>query len=191
MRMRMSITINYFHWYEIPFPRLPSSDVRARELIDASARLSMVPLDTAADRMRGWVPRDKTPLNVNYETWSRQYIRAEIDARVAALYGLSVYDYAYILTTFPLLDRKQPALPGDRSVKGKSHSYITRDLALLTYFRLLEIRPPEDIATFYREININIDSQTGEVRKLEERVERAQSIGAIAYVPTGSVPLKS
>ncbi len=29
------------------------------------------------------------------------------------MYGLSVEEYAMVLTGFPLLDRSQPALPGD------------------------------------------------------------------------------
>ena len=43
----------------------------------------------------------------------RAGIRAEIDTIVARLYNLSTTEFAYILTTFPLLDRDQPPLPDD------------------------------------------------------------------------------
>jgi len=187
MRMRMSITINYFHWHEIPFPRLHPEDPRARELIAASARLSMKDTNNMLGTLlQEWLPIGEVSLSPSYELWTRQYIRAEIDARVAALYNLTVYDYAYILATFPLLDRNQPSLLGDQDMSGKPHSYITRDLALLTYFRYMRMKPPDDLVAFFHEIDVNINSQIGELRNLEERVERAHTMGAIAYIPTGS-----
>lgn len=109
--------------------------------------------------------------------WKRAELRAEIDAIVAALYGLSVPEYAYVLTTFPLLDRNQPALPGDCFVtegdeksRGKSEdrgvtwdeteegviellprSFITRDLALLRYMERKQYPIPADLEAFYRD----------------------------------------
>ena len=82
-----------------------------------------------------------------------------IDAVVAELFELTPSEYAYILSTFPLLDRDQPPLPGDHRVrptnKGidrRRQSFITRDLALLTYFDYLagppgrEARPGASVA---------------------------------------------
>ena len=71
----------------------------------------------------------------------RASLRAQIDAIVAGLYGLSLAEFAYILTTFPLLDRDQPPLPGDLFVrwnkqgkpKEEFRSYVTRDTALLAF----------------------------------------------------------
>ena len=63
------------------------------------------------------------------------------------MFELTPAEYAYILSTFPLLDRDQPPLPGDHRVrptnKGidrRRQSFITRDLALLTYFDYLADR---------------------------------------------------
>lgn len=109
--------------------------------------------------------------------WKRGELRAEIDAIVADLYGLSVPEYAYILTTFPLLDRDQPPLPGDAFVtegneksRGTSEergfswdesdegivelvprSFVTRDLALLRYMQRKQYPIPADLETFYRD----------------------------------------
>jgi hypothetical protein len=69
----------------------------------------------------------------------RQFLRARIDALVADAYGLSVQEFAYILSTFPLLDRNQPPLPMRRSDIGRPDaetepkSTVTRDLALLAF----------------------------------------------------------
>jgi hypothetical protein len=66
-------------------------------------------------------------------------LRARIDALVADAYGLSVQEFAYILSTFPLLDRNQPPLPMRRSEIGNPNaetepkSTVTRDLALFAF----------------------------------------------------------
>jgi hypothetical protein len=147
----------------------------------------------------------------------RATLRAEIDAIVADLYGLSVPEYAYVLTAFPLLDRDQPALPGDRFVtdgderskrrgeRGEAwdevegaivefqpRSFVTRDLALLTYMQRKKYPIPQDLHAFYRDV-VGHDPEgplsrfrIGEVRDLEARVLRAKEMGAIAYIPSGS-----
>jgi hypothetical protein len=129
----------------------------------------------------------------------RARLRAEIDVIVAGLYDLSPAEFAYILTTFPLLDRDQPPLPGDFFVRwnkqGKPklepRSYITRDTALLAYFHHRGIVPPDDLAIWYRdEVAVNmIDDEScpfrmGPIRNLKERVAEAHRRGAIAYIPS-------
>ena len=46
-------------------------------------------------------------------------LRAEIDAHVAHLYGLSRDDFSYILDTFPVLKRKEEAAFGEFMSKRK------------------------------------------------------------------------
>src|SRR5262249_10653154 len=109
----------------------------------------------------------------------RAQLRAEIDARVADLYGLSEEDFTYVLSTFPLLDRDQPALPGEPK------SFITRDQALLALFTLRAKEPPADIVTFFAHAGVDIRAPTGTIRDLRERVRVArEELGAVAYVPS-------
>ena len=109
--------------------------------------------------------------------------RAVIDALIADLFELTPADYAYILSTFPLLDRDQPPLPHDYRLrptnKGLDHrpiSFITRDLALLAYLDYLAGRlevkpdparvsricpdgvpePPTDIVAFFAQAGVDI-----------------------------------
>jgi hypothetical protein len=118
----------------------------------------------------------------------RALLRAEIDATVAGLYNLSPAEFG-----------DQPPLPGDFFVRwnkqGKSklepRSYVTRDTALLAYFRHRGIAPPDDLAVWYRdEVAVNmIDDEScpyrmGPIRNLEQRVAEAHRRGAIAYVPS-------
>jgi uncharacterized protein (DUF433 family) len=129
----------------------------------------------------------------------RAVLRAEIDVIVARLYQLAPAEFAYMLTTFALLDRDQPSLPGDGFIrwnkqgrpKEEPRSYVTRDMALLAYFRHLNQAPPVDLAAWYREeVGVNmIDDptcpyRTGPIRALEARVAEHQRRGAIAYVPS-------
>ena len=98
----------------------------------------------------------------------RAHMRAKVDAIVADLYGIPFEEYAYVLTTFPSLDRSQPAVSGDifvrRTGKGDKEtprSYITRDVALLEYCRCKGVIPPDDIVAFYDGIGVDISRQTG------------------------------
>ena len=53
------------------------------------------------------------------ETGDRAQLRAEIDAYVAHLYGLSRDDFAYILDTFPVLKKKEDKAFGEFMSKRK------------------------------------------------------------------------
>lgn len=144
--------------------------------------------------------------------------RAISDAVMAAYCGINIHEYAYILSTFPLLDRDQPPLPHDYRIRETNKgtdwrqiSFITRDLALLTYFDYLAGRlelkpdpervkricpdgvpdPPGDIVEFFAEAGVDIGcatdyavAATGPYRNLRERVALAGELGAVAYVPT-------
>ncbi len=102
-RRRVSTTLNYFHWYELPFPRLDAESDAGRRLVAAARALS-------ANPGRPWT----TSLN------DRARLRADIDVEVLRLYGLDVRDAAVILADFPLLDRGAP----------DGHDSVTRDLVL-------------------------------------------------------------
>jgi hypothetical protein len=108
----------------------------------------------------------------------RAECRSRLDAAVARLYRLTVHEWARVLGWFRLLDQDQPALDGEPK------SFITRDLVLLAYFRLLAEKPPQDIIAFFREAGLDVAPVTGSIRDLEARVETATALGAVAYVPS-------
>ncbi len=186
LRQKISTTMNFFFLATVPFvqPQQDSPEYRqlaahATQLVSITPEIKLA--EPAQDPVR------------------RTGIRAEIDAIVAKLYNLSTIEFAYILTTFPLLDRDQPPLPEDFFVRwnkqGKPklepRSYVTRDTALLAYFRHRGIAPPEDLAVWYRdEVKVNmIDDEfcpfrMGPIRNLEQRVAEYSRLGAIAYIPS-------
>ena len=102
-RRRVSTTLNYFHWYEVPFPRLDARSDAGHRLVAAARALS-------ADPGRPWT----------IGLADRARLRADIDAEVLRLYDLDLRDAATILADFPLLDRGAP----------HGHDSVTRDLVL-------------------------------------------------------------
>ena len=77
--------------------------------------------DQARTLTKEWTPEcgvhDRLP--DRRDTGDRAQLRAEIDAYVAHLYGLSRDDFSYILDTFPVLKRKEEAAFGEFMSKRK------------------------------------------------------------------------
>ena len=65
------------------------------------------------------------------DTGDRAQLRAEIDAYVAHLYGLSRDDFAYILGTFPVLKRKEEQAFGEFMSKRKCLEEYERIVTIL------------------------------------------------------------
>jgi hypothetical protein len=103
LRRRVSTTLNFFQWEQVPFPRLDPACGPGAELVALAEKLC-VP------------PHLRWPAG---ELARRASWRATADAVVADVYGLGLEDLAVILADFPLLDRGYG--PG---------STATRDLVL-------------------------------------------------------------
>ncbi len=112
-------------------------------------------LATTADRLSRLCEGRGRPKSRSIE-WEAARLRAEIDARVAYLYGLGWTDLAVILDDFPLLDRAQTPLPGEPS------STVTRDFLLSVASGILG----------------------GDATECTRRARAARRGGAVPYVPT-------
>jgi hypothetical protein len=102
-RRRISTTLNFFHWQELPFPRIDPKSAVGRRLVTASSVLSA---------------RPGQPWSTDFA--ARAELRAQIDVDVALTYGLGLRDVALVLRDFPLLDRGAP----------RGHATVTRDTVL-------------------------------------------------------------
>ncbi|SDM42355.1 Eco57I restriction-modification methylase domain-containing protein [Sediminibacillus halophilus] len=188
MRLRMSTTINFFHWNQLPLPLIDVFSNCGKKLVVNSAKLSLLSpyMDKEREELihfyNGEVNSDEVkPVIYSNE---RQEIRAEIDALVANVFGLNLPDIAFVLYQFPLLDRKQPGLPGDKCLNNRGEgSYITRDLVLYHYLSINNQPTSQDIIEVYNQCNINIKEITGDIRRIDKRVNEAKELNAIAYVP--------
>jgi type I restriction-modification system DNA methylase subunit len=109
--------------------------------------------------------------------WEIGEHRAWVDAEVARAYGLSLEQFAAILCTFPNVDTVQPML------HGEPKSFVTRDLALLTYCQLSDT-PLPDVSKLLHEIGVDLPDPLKEYRLLDSRVTAARQLGAIPYKRT-------
>lgn len=184
IRLRVSTTMNFTYLKQVPVPdasAIPPAE--ARQIDEIVVRLSCTTPELSAlwTGVFPAVPWSYAAAERNLA--KRALLRAELDAIVADLYGLTVPEYAYVLSTFPLLDRDQPALPGDKFLtegdersRGKpadrgvtwdelddgsvvelqERSFVTRDLALQTYATRKLGHTITDLEAFYRE-EVGID----------------------------------
>lgn len=115
--------------------------------------------------------------DVPMDDWEVGLTRAAIDARVAVAYGLSLSQYAALLSTFPNLDRSQPMLANEPK------SFVTRDLALRAFCDLTHVSYP-NIAKLMREIGSGLPDPRPEYGDLGARLTAYRSMGAVPYRPT-------
>jgi len=119
LRLQVSTGVGYYLLEQTAFPRPAVDAEQSRAVIVRALRLTCFSSHMADlwNEVAQYYPSQlETPSRSELavtDLSERARLRAEIDAIVADLYGLSVEDFAYILTTFPLLDRSQPALAGD------------------------------------------------------------------------------
>lgn len=138
IRRVITTTINYFHLLSLPLPPIEPDSLPGRKLIEIARRLrdlDVAGASVAVERQMG-------------------ELRAKADQLVLNALGLDADDLDLILEDFPLVDRAQPALPGEQI------STITRDL-ILSQFRDPEISS-----------------------RARRRVESAAALGAVAYMPS-------
>jgi hypothetical protein len=139
LRRVLTTTVNYFLLLSLPFPPLDLDGSLAK-------RLASLALDVGWQSEGGADPDAATLAS----------LRVELDALVMEAYGITPTEAALILRDFPLLDRGQPALPGE------ARSTITRDLLLQRVKENHEL----------------VDD------RLTERVDLALAAGVEAYVPS-------
>jgi len=215
IRQRVSLHLNWTYVSNFVVPQYDAiGEETITELLYKAAKLSCTTPELAEVWNAAYPEEPWTYASAERDLWKRAELRAEIDAMVAELYGLSVEEYAMVLTGFPLLDRNQPALTGDafltegdeKSKKGvageswlerewgvfeiKPRSFITRDFALLTYMERKAYPLPQDLGAWFGDkAGIAPESplsrfMIGRIVDLADRVATAKEKGAIPYLPT-------
>ncbi len=100
LRQSVTSTLNMFYLYQLPVPRLPSSDPCCGRIATRVARLvCTIPAYDALARDVGLNDhRDGAT-----DPTERARLRAELDGLVAHLYGLTETEFVHILGSFPLV----------------------------------------------------------------------------------------
>lgn len=116
LRARMTTNLNLFYLYQLPVLRLVNKTPQFDLLVDRSARLICTTPDF--DDLAKDVGMGSYKKGLTNEV-ERARLRAELDGLVAHLYGLTEEEFAYILTTFPLVSAniKSTALEAYRDVE--------------------------------------------------------------------------
>ncbi|MFN4252353.1 Eco57I restriction-modification methylase domain-containing protein [Deinococcus sp.] len=102
LRQKVSSNINMFYVYQLPVPRLTSAEPSFQPIVAAAAKLicTTPEFDDLAKAAGLQGHTDGVT-----DDAGRAALRAELDARVAHLYGLSESEFTHILGTFPLVDQ--------------------------------------------------------------------------------------
>ena len=103
IRQKITSHCNMFYMYQLPIPRLTEKDAAFRPIVERAARLicTTPDFDDLAKEIFGGRALAKT-IGAT-ESCERAKLRAELDGLIAHLYGLTEEEFAYILTTFPLV----------------------------------------------------------------------------------------
>ena len=122
VRQRVTAHLTFFFLYQLPVPRLTAADAAFGPIVERAARLiCTTPEFDALAREVGLSSRSRQGAGAT-DPAERARLRAELDGLVAHLYGLTYDEFAYILTTFPLVAQtvKDAALAAYRAVdKGQ------------------------------------------------------------------------
>ncbi|MBK9442955.1 MAG: hypothetical protein IPN53_17340 [Comamonadaceae bacterium] len=105
LRQSITTTLNMFYLYQLPVPRLPSSDLRCAQIATRAARLiCTTPEFDGLAKAVGLKPQPRTAVAFGTtDPTERAKLRAELDGLVAHLYALTEEEFAHILGTFPLV----------------------------------------------------------------------------------------
>jgi hypothetical protein len=100
VRQRVTTSISMFVMYQLPVPRSGNERVTQNAIVERASRLicTTPEFDELAREVGLRDHRDGVTDEVE-----RARLRAELDGLVAHLYGLTEKEFAYILTTFPLV----------------------------------------------------------------------------------------
>jgi methylase of polypeptide subunit release factors len=146
LRRIVTTTVNYFLLLDLPFPFLANFEAEAKRIAQLAHDLNKC--------------RHTGSAEIGVTGWKAAEMRAAIEVRVLRMYLQDCDTLNLILADFPLLDREQPALPGE------CRSTITKDLVRLRAAEYFSAGPKAD------------------VRELGERVDQARRAGAIPFVPS-------
>jgi hypothetical protein len=98
LRQKVTSHCNFFYVYQTPIPRLQLKDKWFKEIVEKAAGL--ICTTDEFEELRKELEEQGFEIEGNK---SREQLRAELDAIVATIYGLSEEELKHILSTFPLV----------------------------------------------------------------------------------------
>jgi hypothetical protein len=117
LRQRVTTHLTFFNLYQLSLPRLQEESAVFKAIVSHSARLSCVSQEFA-DLWEDVMGSPWSEQVVATSPADRALLRADLDGLVAHLYGLTEDEFAYILSTFPVVSEsvKDAALAAYRAL---------------------------------------------------------------------------
>jgi len=105
IRQKVSQNINMFYIYQLPVPRLTASDSWFAPIAQRAAQLicTTPEFDTLAKEVSTALKLPLSAVKGITDETKRAKLRSELDGLIAHLYGLTEDEFAYVLSTFPLV----------------------------------------------------------------------------------------
>ncbi|HMF57576.1 MAG TPA: RNA-binding domain-containing protein, partial [Pyrinomonadaceae bacterium] len=103
IRQKVTSHCNMFYVYQLPIPRLTEEDPEFAPIVERAAKL-ICTTPEFDDLAREVGLKDHTEGATDLEERAR--LRAELDGMIAHLYGLTEEEFAYVLSTFPLVSNE-------------------------------------------------------------------------------------
>lgn len=103
IRSKITNHLNMFYVYQMPVPRLTKKDPQFAPIVERAARLICTTPEFDALAKQVGLKSHKDGVT---DPQQRGKIRAELDAFIAHLYGLTEKEFAHILSTFPLVPQE-------------------------------------------------------------------------------------
>lgn len=180
IRKKITTTLNYYHWMNVPFPRISATDER----FIAIAALTTIVLGKISgldilEQINNQGIIDY--INQNYNL-SLEKLRLLIDVFVADLYGISSDEMVTILYNFKSLDLGAKGIEGDLKYESsRKTSYVTRDKLIYEMRKREKKNLDVSIVEIFYERGIDISKCTGKLKALNKRVQYYNDHNIYAY----------
>lgn len=109
LRTRVTANLNLFFLNQLPVPRLQANDRFYEEIVERAAQLICTTEDFK-DLWEDVMPSPWTSSSGATDALVRNILRSELDAMIAIIYGITLEELTYILSTFPIVLEDQKAL---------------------------------------------------------------------------------
>ncbi len=121
IRQRVTSHLSFYFINNLPVPRLTEEDTDYMPIVERAARLicTVPEYDDLAKEIFG--PGATSAAAGVADADERVQLRAELDGIIAHIYGLTQEEFAYILTTFPLVD------PREKTASLDAYRHFTPD----------------------------------------------------------------
>ncbi len=159
----VSSNINTFYIYQLPCLRLKPTEKWYKPIVEKAAKLICITDEFAAL----WEKVMKTKWNQKVAATTeeeRSTLKAELDGIIAHLYGLTEEEFAYILSTFPIVasTQKQAALAAYKLLTPQFAKAATTEIAIPDLIQKGESPLLEFKST------LRVDIKTGKAEKFIE-----------------------